>query len=279
MIPSKEYPVICWWSGGVTSAVACKIAIDTHGVENCLLLMLDTKNEDEDTERFRLDCEKWFGMSIGSLSAIPEKYESIQDVWYEALSLNVATGAICSSNLKREVRKDWQRKNKYSYQVWGYDASERDRADGMQKNYPSTRPLFPLLEFGYSKEDCINIVQAAGIEIPRMYRLGFRNNNCFKTGCVQGGIGYWQKMRREFPDKFNAMARAEHMLTDLKGQPVTCLKDQSNRAKESGIKLVFLLPHLDYPQYKDLSMFKPRRVEPAMECNGLCGIEDGKSKF
>lgn len=27
-----------------------------------------------------------------------------------------------------------------------------------------------------------------------MYKLGFTNNNCFGTGCVQGGIGYWQKV-------------------------------------------------------------------------------------
>ena len=36
------------------------------------------------------------------------------------------------------------------------------------------------------------------LKYPKMYQLGFRNNNCFKTGCVQGGIGYWQKMERDF---------------------------------------------------------------------------------
>lgn len=37
-------------------------------------------------------------------------------------------------------------------------------------------------------------------------KSGLKNNNCFSTGCVQGGIGYWQKMEKEFPEKFNVMA-------------------------------------------------------------------------
>ena len=48
--------VICWWSGGITSAVACKLAIDLYGKENCRVIMLDTKNEHEDTYRFKDDC-------------------------------------------------------------------------------------------------------------------------------------------------------------------------------------------------------------------------------
>jgi len=35
--------IICWWSGGITSAVACKIAIDSFGIENCQVIMIDTK--------------------------------------------------------------------------------------------------------------------------------------------------------------------------------------------------------------------------------------------
>ena len=37
--------IIGWWSGGITSAVACKIAIDMYGVDNCRIIMIDTKNE------------------------------------------------------------------------------------------------------------------------------------------------------------------------------------------------------------------------------------------
>ena len=49
------------------------------------------------------------------------------------------------------------------------------------------------------------------------------------------------KRLREYPDKFNAMAEMEHKLTEIKGKPVTMLKDQSNDAKIGGNWQVFLI--------------------------------------
>jgi hypothetical protein len=133
---------------------------------------------------------------------------------------------------------------------------------------------------GYTKKDCLRIVQEAGIKIPEMYSLGFTNNNCFGTGCVQGGVGYWKKIQREFPDKFEAMALMEHELTEAKGKPVTCLRDQSKSAKElsklvddSTTALVFLKKHPKYPN-KCLNDMSGRDPEPLMDCNGFCGIND-----
>lgn len=44
-----DKPVIAWWSGGVTSAVACKWAIDWFGLDSVRIVFIDTKNEDDDT--------------------------------------------------------------------------------------------------------------------------------------------------------------------------------------------------------------------------------------
>jgi PP-loop superfamily ATP-utilizing enzyme len=261
--------VIAWWSGGITSAVTCKICIDTYGVENVRVVFIDTFNEDEDTYRFKKDCQKWYGLKIETITLIGDKYKSIQDVWFRHKSLNVSNGAVCSSELKRNVREKWQVKNEYDAQAFGFEIDEINRAKAMKLNHPKSKPIFPLLLFGFSKKDCISIVEEAGIVVPRMYSLGFHNNNCFKTGCVQGGIGYWQKIRDEYPDKFEAMAEVEHKLTDMKGKPVTMLKDQG---KIKG--LVFLKPHKDYPEIKDISMMKGREVKPLFECNGFCGVND-----
>jgi hypothetical protein len=274
--------IICWWSGGITSAVACKLSLDLFNDKNeCRVIMIDTQNEDEDTYRFKKDCEQWYGKTIEVITEIGKDYKSIQDVWITHESLNVATGAICSTQLKRRVREKWQKENEYDHQVFGFefDKSEMNRALGFSK-IKKANGIYPLLMMGYDKDDCLKIVQEAGIEIPKMYQLGFRNNNCFKTGCVQGGVGYWQKMKRDFPDKFEAMADMEHKLTDLRGEPVTMLKDQSNDAKkiveESGIKwkqLVFLKKHLEYPELKCLDDMKPQEVKPLFDCNGFCGLD------
>ncbi len=61
----------------------------------------------------------------------------------------------------------------------------------------------------------------AGIEIPAMYKLGYNNNNCI--GCVKGGMGYWNKIRKDSPDKFNEMAEIERKIG------ATCLKDNKGK--------------------------------------------------
>ena len=263
--------IICWWSGGVTSAVTCKLCIDIYGIENVRLIFIDTFNEDDDTYRFKKDCEDWYGKEIETITRIGKKYDKIQDVWYKYKSLNVAGGAVCSSELKRELRKEWEKENTYKAQAFGFDVDEIRRVKSMTNNYRQTaKPIFPLLMFGYTKKDCVEIILEDGLKLPNAYVLGFLNNNCLKTGCVQGGIGYWQKMGRDIPSNFDAMAQIEHDLTDLKGEPVTMCKDQSR-----GGGLVFLKPHPDYPNIKDISMMKGRDPKPLMDCNGLsCGVTD-----
>ena len=267
----KKEKIICWWSGGITSAVACKLAIDLYGKENCKSIFIDTGNEDYDTYRFKDDCEKWFGIEIKTITGLTkDKFPTIQSVWRHYKSLNVANGAICSSTLKRDVRLKWQKNNYFKYQVFGYDIDEPKRAKSMTRNYIEAKAIYPLLMYGLTKENCIDIVEEAGIKTPRAYKLGFKNNNCLQTMCIQGGIGYWQKVQRDMPDKFDVMADMEHELTELKGQPVTMLKDQSK-----GGGLVFLKPHKDYPTIKDISMMKGREPKPLFECNGLgCTIND-----
>jgi PP-loop superfamily ATP-utilizing enzyme len=264
--------IIAWWSGGITSAITCKLCIDLYGLENCRFIFIDTRNEDEDTYRFMKDCEKWYGKEIETISS--NEFNSVQEVWRKHKSLNVATGAICSTVLKRKVREQWQKTNEYDYQAFGFELWEAKRSIGMILNHADAKAIFPLMLYGYSKKDCVRIVKEAELIIPRVYDYGYKNNNCFKTGCVQGGIGYWQKIRIEYPEKFEAMANMEHDLTNEKGKPVTMLKDQSENAKKIGNWQVFLKKHPDYPNLKELSDFKPQKVEPLFECNGFCGIND-----
>lgn len=279
----KKKDIIGWWSGGVTSAVACKIAIDIYGKDRVRLIFIDTHNEHEDTYRFKDDCEKWYGLPIESITGIGERFKDISDVWREFKSLNTATGAICSTYLKRRVRESWEKENKdFTHQVFGFEFERKEfnRALGMTTNHGDrVKAVYPLLMYGYNKKDCLEILSIAGVSVPVMYKLGFHNNNCFKTGCTQGGIGYWQKMQKDFPDKFEYMANIEHELTMLAGEPVTMLKDQSNEAKKAKLTdkkadLVFLKKHPEYPNNKCISDMKGFEVKPLFDCNGMCGVND-----
>src|SRR5687768_5499967 len=212
---NKENPVIAWWSGGVTSAVTCKICADWFGADNVRFVFMDTKNEDESTYSFLKQCSLWYGKEIETITN--EHYNNIKEVWIKYLALNNATGAICSSELKRDIRRKFETHNNFSYQAFGFELDELKRAKGMKQNNPESKPIFPLIANLLSKKDCIKIIQDANnlfltIDLPKTYQIGYNNNNCWQTGCVKGGIGYWQKIQKEFPDKFDAMAKVAHEL-------------------------------------------------------------------
>jgi len=264
--------VIAWWSGGITSALACYWAIKTF--KDVRIVFQDTQNEDPDTYRFLLDCEKLYGQEIIRLTRFNDvlyNCKNIEEVWFQYKSLNTAQGAICSTQLKREVREAYQNLKADYTQVFGFDANERKRIVNMRRNYPEINAIAPLVDEGITKAGAVRQFLKFGIEIPNAYKYGFKNNNCLQTGCVRGGIGYWQKYAVVFPDRFDRMAEREHVLTNLKGEPVTILRDQTKARKGEPI---FLKPHPNYPQYQHLGMKEGREPESLVECNGFCSTED-----
>lgn len=270
-------------SGGVTSAIASKIALETYGKENCRFIFIDTRNEHEDTMRFLTEFCKKLEVELEIISS--KKYKSIQEVWEKNLTLNMASGAVCSSRLKTYVRENWQVTNTWTYQVFGFDINEIKRVKSMSKN-KYIKPIYPLLLHGLTKEDCFSILDDMGIKKPEMYNLGFENNNCFQTGCVQGGHAYWRKWYELDKEKYKRMADMEHKLTNAKGKPVTMLKTRTKEdlalVKEHNDKSysrMFLLPHPDYPHIKSLIDADPSTFEKDntnFECNGFCGLKDGE---
>lgn len=40
-----------------------------------------------------------------------------------------------------------------------------------------------------------------------MYDMGYPNNNCI--GCIKGGMGYWNHIRKDFPEILKKRARLE----------------------------------------------------------------------
>jgi hypothetical protein len=197
--------VIAWFSCGVTSAVATKLAIARWG-DRVEIVRIVLKGEHEDNDRFAADCERWFGRPITNLAA--KKYPDHWSVIKGERYINGPTGAKCSGVLKRKVREDFQRFD--DIQVFGFDADEEqasNRATDFRKHHPEVMVATPLLDENLGKSDCLALVERAGIEIPAMYRLGYGNNNCI--GCVKGGMGYWNKVRRDFPEAFARMAVLE----------------------------------------------------------------------
>lgn len=45
---------------------------------------------------------------------------------------------------------------------------------------------------------------------PWMYEHGYPNNNC--VGCIKGGMGYWNRIRKDFPEVFESRAKLERLV-------------------------------------------------------------------
>lgn len=256
--------------------MACKLALDEYSDKfDVQIVFIDTKNEHEDTYRFLKDCSEVYGKEIKTI--VSDKWASVEDVWRTRKSLNISMGATCSAEIKKRTRVQFQDPEFDFGQIFGFDytKSEQRRAANMLKNYPEINPLFPLIEEKYTKERCINELESWGVQIPQAYLSGFQNNNCFKTGCVQGGIGYWQKIQREFPEKFAYMVNIEREISKDKGEPVTICKDQA----KGGKKLLFLEHNPDFPNVGDISQKEGRPPESLLECNGFCSTKESEDRF
>jgi hypothetical protein len=195
---------VCWFSCGAASAVATKIALAERERESELIIAYtEVKEEHPDNKRFLADCEEWFGQKIEILGN--DFYDrSIYRV-FEKNYIRTPKGAPCTRALKKQIRERFEKPT--DRQVFGYTAEEQARLDRFIDANSDVNIWTPLIEKGLGKEDCLAMLKNAGIELPAMYKLGYHNNNCI--GCVKGGMGYWNKIKVDFPEHFDRMAKLE----------------------------------------------------------------------
>lgn len=204
MKQKSEKKVIAWWSGGVTSTVATKLALEEF--EDVQIYFCETNQHHEDNIRFIKDCENWYGQKIHILTNM--KWQSVENVLDHGY-INGPTGAHCTKVLKKDVRIAIEKMVAFDAQVFGfeYEPKQIKRGQRFVEQYPASKAVFPLIEAKVNKAMAMQMLVDAGIELPAMYRLGYSNANC--VGCVKGGMGYWNKIRQDFPEIFERTARLE----------------------------------------------------------------------
>ena len=194
---------ICWFSCGAASAVSAYLEPAAE------LVYCDTGAEHPDNVRFMADCEKWLGRKVTIVKS--DEYSDTWDVWEKTRWLAGINGARCTTELKVAPRLAYQRPD--DAHVFGYtaDAADIARAKRMRDNYPELKIITPLIDRGLDKRACLAMIERAGIKLPPMYALGFQNNNCLP--CPKAtSPDYWSLVRKEFPDKFERMARLSRSL-------------------------------------------------------------------
>ena len=207
MALGPESRVVTWFSSGAASAVAAKIMHDLsliHGFTH-KVVRIHIDNEHEDNSRFADECASTWGFHINTITS--DEYKDCWDVWTRRRYIVGPDGAPCTLEMKKAPRWAFEKEWLPSHQAFGFTSEEKKRAERFVAQNPDVRLLVPLIDEGVDKNTCMQVLREFGIDIPIMYRLGYRNNNCI--GCVKGGMGYWNKIRVDFPDIFNRMALLE----------------------------------------------------------------------
>ena len=199
----KEPRVVVWFSCGAASAVAAKLATQEYG-DRCIVAYCDTGGEHPSNKKFLKDIEKWIGKEITVLKN-KKGYTSHFDVFRKTKYLNGVLGARCTIELKKKCRFDFQKHD--DIHVFGYTSEEKNRAERFNEQNFELATDWILIRKGVSKEDCLGILWRERIDIPTMYDQGYQHNNC--VGCSKGGMGYWNQIRKDYPESFKEMASIE----------------------------------------------------------------------
>lgn len=241
---------VCWFSAGVTSAVATKVVLERCKDQADIdIIFFETGNHHPDDARFIADCEKWYGQEIEIHKN--EKYEDAFDVLRKMKYINGPDGAPCTLHMKKNVRFDLEKTRHWDFQVFGFEfqKAEINRAIRFTEQYGYAKAVSPLIEARINKSKALSLLKSEGIEIPAMYKLGYSNNNCI--GCVKGGMGYWNKVRKDFPEVFEKVSELEQYVG------ASCLKEKSGK--------LFL---------KDLDPNRGHNLKPiTAECGVVCAVE------
>ncbi len=243
---------ISWFSCGAASATATKLALAEYGKENVRVIYQQTNSEHPDNERFFLDCQEWFGVEIEVHQS--EKYKNIWDVFEKTRYLVGVGGARCTGELKKKVANkaiNWGKDQEF--EIFGYTYEEKKRVERFIENNNERKIIPILLNKFMTKDDCLGFIDRAGIELPEMYKLGYKNNNCI--GCVKGQAGYWNKIKVDFPEVFEQMSKVERELNVA-----------INKKYVKGERIRIFLDELPEDMGEHLT-------EPSIQCGLLCAAE------
>ena len=224
---------VVMFSGGIGSWAAARRVIACHGPRDVTLLFADTLIEDEDLYRFLDDAAKDLGVPVTRVADGRTPWQVFRD---RKMIGNTRVDP-CSQILKREVCDRWLAANcdpadtiLYLGIDWtesrrfddgaGRGAKHRLAAQGWRAEAPLCHP--PLL----TKTSMVEQLVAAGIEPPRLYRMGFPHNNCGGF-CVKAGQAHFANLLKHFPERFDEHAAQEILTQDIIGTKATILRDRT----------------------------------------------------
>lgn len=209
--PAKGDRIVVWFSNGAASAVAWLETLMRYG-DICEVVAVNNPvvEEEADNLRFQADVAEWLGKPLTTWRNPKFAHASAVQTWDQRKAMSFPHGAPCTDHLKKEARQDYMKHHRVDWHVFGFTADEKARHDNfVLTELPNVLPV--LIQAGISKDNCYEIVNAAGVLLPLSYRLGLPNANCI--GCVKAtSPTYWNLIRKIFPEVFRQRAEQSRRL-------------------------------------------------------------------
>lgn len=213
------------FSGGVGSWGAAGRTIERFGADNVTLLFADTQIEDDDLYRFLDEATADLGVPLTRLADGRNPWEVFRDVKF------IGNTRIdpCSRVLKRDLLRDWIDEHcdpADTLVVLGIDWTEEHRLHRAAPRWEPFELWAPLCDEPYiDKVDLIDELRSKGINVPRLYEMGFPHNNCGGF-CVKAGQAQFAKLLDLMPERYLRHEQEEARTIAQIGSDVAILRDR-----------------------------------------------------
>jgi 3'-phosphoadenosine 5'-phosphosulfate sulfotransferase (PAPS reductase)/FAD synthetase len=216
------------FSGGISSFVATYWLITHVKISNLRVVFFNTKIEDEDSFRFIKDCEKFLNIDIQMVEEGRNPWEVFRDERFIGNSRITPCNRVLKRRMLEKMIKNRVFNDDEIILVFGISKNEINRKERIEKGWlrMGVKTAFPLInDKSLGGISCGDFVKNFGIEPPRLYKMGFKHNNC-GGACVKAGISQWKNLLDLFPERYRWHENEELKTRKLLNKNVSILRDR-----------------------------------------------------
>lgn len=204
------------FSGGIGSFCVLKRCVNLFDQRDIMIVFMDTKFEDEDLYRFNTDVFNYIRKNYPKIPIIELcDGRTPVDIGLESNIVLNNRLPLCSKKLKSALFRKWLKSNHIlpddAVIHIGIDAGETRRCPGIDRNYKHPVRYLLVEENIKNKAEMLKECADWGIEIPKLYKLGFDHNNCGGR-CFRAGMKHFRLLNEVLPHRFIEMCQIEDKL-------------------------------------------------------------------
>jgi hypothetical protein len=237
-------------SGGLGSWATAQRLVERHGAGQVLGLFADTLMEDADLYRFLDDIEAQLGIEVVRIADGRTPWQVFRD---ERMLGNARVDP-CSKLLKRELLRAWIDEHctpERDAIAIGIDWTELHRYERAVPRWLPYQLVAPLCEAPLlDRSELVELLAVAGIELPRLYRLGFPHNNCGGF-CIKAGQAQFAHLLAVMPERYAEHEAAEAELRAHLGRDVAVMVDRRGGGPRRPMTMAAFRERIEAGEYVD----------------------------